>query len=109
MNLIKYIQRQKSFSEQTFGPGDRTIGVTKHVAKELNEIVDDYNAWKPTLGEWVDVFILALEGMWRTGASPQEIVKAINAKMSKNERRRWPNWREKSADEPIEHVRGEHG
>ena len=101
MDLIKHLQRQRKFSEATFGPGARTSGVIDHIQKELAEIEAD----PLDLEEWVDVILLALDGAWRTGASPQEVADAIDAKMTKNEGREWPDWREVGQGKAIEHVR----
>ncbi len=79
---------QRSWSKRTFGPSLRTLGVTEHIAKELDEIRAD-----PTdLEEWVDVMILGFDGAWRTGAEPQEILEAYISKMEKNFARTWPDW-----------------
>lgn len=101
MDLIEHLQRQREFSEATFGPGQRTSGVIDHIQKELREVEED----PLNLEEWIDVILLALDGAWRTGATPQEIAAAIDAKMTKNENREWPDWREVGQDQAIEHVR----
>lgn len=96
-----HLQHQREWSERTFGPGARTLGVIDHIRKELSEIEAD-----PTdLSEWADVIILAFDGAWRTGAEPQEIIAAIKAKQAKNEEREWPDWHEAPPDQAIEHVR----
>lgn len=96
-----HIQRQKEWSSTTFGPGRRTAGVIAHIRKELDEIAAD-----PTdIGEWVDVIVLALDGAWRAGGQPQEIIDAIVAKQARNEARTWPDWRTMTEDDPIEHDR----
>jgi hypothetical protein len=69
MNLAGYVATQREWSERTFGPGSRHEGVVDHIKKELREIEQ-----KPEdVMEWVDVTILALDGAWRTGASPDHI------------------------------------
>jgi hypothetical protein len=96
-----HLTRQREWSEITFGPGARTLGVLNHIRSELDEIEAD-----PTdLEEWVDVVILAFDGAWRAGWEPQEIIDAIVAKQSKNEARTWPDWRTMSQDQAIEHDR----
>ena len=96
-----HLAHQREWSERTFGPGQRTLGVLDHIGKELDEIRAD-----PTdLGEWVDVIILAFDGAWRHGWEPQQIIDAIKAKQAKNEARTWPDWRTMSADKAIEHDR----
>lgn len=101
-DLVAHIRGQIEFSMRTFGPGRRTEGVAAHIAKELDEI----RSSPGDVREWVDVILLALDGAWRTGATPEEIAGAIAAKQRKNEARQWPDWREMPADGPIEHVKG---
>jgi hypothetical protein len=97
----KHLAHQREWSEATFGPGTRLLGVLDHIRKELKEIEDD-----PTdLGEWVDVIILAFDGAWRAGWEPQQIIDAIKAKQARNEARTWPDWRTASSDRAIEHIR----
>lgn len=98
-----HLTRQREWSERTFGPGPRTLGVLDHIRKELQEIEDDPS----DLREWVDVVILALDGAWRAGWQPQEIIDAIRAKQARNEARTWPDWRTMSADQAIEHDRSQ--
>lgn len=100
-DLIKHLERQRRFSNLTFGPGMRTNGVVDHIRKELREI----EANPGDIEEWVDVILLALDGAWRAGHQPVDICKAIAAKQTKNENRQWPDWRTQSADRAIEHDR----
>lgn len=100
-SFLAHLYRQRDWSAVTFGPGLRTKGVSAHIRKELLEIEAD-----PTdVKEWIDIAILGLDGAWRTGASPEQIVLTLAAKQAKNEAREWPDWRAASQDEPIEHVR----
>lgn len=96
----EHLTRQRSWSLKTFGPGLRTQGVLDHIRKELLEIEDE-----PLSLEWIDVIILALDGAWRAGYTPHEIIEGIKNKQAKNERREWPDWRLSSENEAIEHVR----
>lgn len=102
MELETFIKRQRRFSRKTFGPGERLDGVVAHIRKELREV-------KKTKGrdivEWADVIILALDGAWRQGFTPAEICEALDAKLQKNTKRDWPDWRT-AGPGPIEHVRG---
>jgi hypothetical protein len=102
MDLIKHLHRARDFSLKTYGPGIRTKGVIDHITKELKEIEKD-----PTdLKEWIDVVILGFDGAWRAGYTPEEIVEALEAKQTKNENRKWPDWRDADPNKAIEHVRG---
>lgn len=106
LDLVKHLERQRRFSLSTFGPGDardRVAGLVDHIAKELREILAEPN----DLEEWIDVAILAFDGAWRTGASPELIAGALRAKLAKNEARQWPDWRTAEPGKAIEHLRGE--
>lgn len=101
MNLIEHLREQKAFSEATFGPGYRTNGIISHILKELDEIMlDPFD-----LTEWIDVVLLALDGAWRVGYSPEEIAEALSAKLQQNKQRTWPDWRTSDPDKAIEHDR----
>lgn len=102
-DMLAHLARQAAWSELTFGPGARTKGVVDHIRKELREIEAD-----PTdLTEWIDVVILALDGAWRAGGSPEQIIRTIVAKQTKNEGRAWPDWRTADPDKAIEHDRSQ--
>ncbi|MGO4700242.1 dATP/dGTP pyrophosphohydrolase domain-containing protein [Dyella sp. 2RAB6] len=100
-DFAAHLLRQRYFSERTFGPGYRAKGVVAHIRKELNEI----ESAPADLTEWIDVAILALDGAWRSGATPQQIIDALVAKQAKNEGRAWPDWRTMDPDSAIEHDR----
>lgn len=104
-DLIVHLHRQIAFSECTFGPGARPQGVIDHIRKELKEI----EAHPGELSEWVDVILLALDGAWRAGHTPEQIAFGIYDKQMKNERRAWPDWRTADPAKAIEHVRGADG
>lgn len=96
-----HFQRQREWSEKTFGPGNRVNGVLSHIRKELKEVEADPS----DVTEWIDIAILAFDGAWRNGATPQQIIDTLINKQIKNESREWPDWRLMSEDEAIEHVR----
>jgi hypothetical protein len=104
-DLISHLERQRCWSENTFGPGVRTEGVCDHIRKELREI----EAKPHDLSEWIDVALLALDGAWRAGYTPTEICEALAAKQRKNESRKWPDWRTAEQGKAIEHVRSAAG
>ncbi|MFY3302620.1 dATP/dGTP pyrophosphohydrolase domain-containing protein [Achromobacter xylosoxidans] len=101
-DFVAHLARQAEFSARTFGPGARVAGVCDHIRKELIEVETSGGDLK----EWVDVIILGLDGAWRSGATPQEIIAAIVAKQAKNEARTWPDWRTVDPSKAIEHDRG---
>jgi hypothetical protein len=123
LDLVEHLRRQSQFSRRTFGPGTRTVGIADHIEKELLEVREaaataanaelsgalDRSHRDDLLAEWIDVAILAFDGAWRTGASPEEIVAALVAKQAKNEARKWPDWRSADPNKAIEHDRTAEG
>jgi hypothetical protein len=104
MDMIVRMERQFDFSAKTFGPplfGSSVYGVIDHIRKELVEI----EAQPTDLEEWIDVVMLALDGAWRAGHSPEAILAQWDAKQAKNEGRSWPDWRTHDPDAAVEHDR----
>ena len=99
MEIKEYIRQQIEFSEKTFGPGERTVGLLDHIKKELDEVEAD-----PAGMEWIDVIILALDGAWRVGCSPEMIEYLLIAKLEINKNRKWPDWRTAEQGRAIEHI-----
>lgn len=96
--LREVLANQKDWSLRTFGPGKRTIGITKHIEKECAEVRENPN----DLSEWVDIIILAMDGYWRAGGQPGMLLYSIIAKQAVNRERTYLKTNE---DEPSEHVR----
>ncbi len=112
LDLKQHLIRQMAYSHATFGPGTRTAGVIDHIRKELVE-VEESNGSSP---EWVDVVILALDGLTRQlafcngkRADPSTVAdmvcSMILGKQSRNEAREWPDWRTADPDKAIEHKK----
>ena len=99
--LEEYLEDQIEWSKRTFGEGKRTEGILKHIEKEIIEVRKS----PEDLLEWIDIAILALDGAWRAGYQPEEIVMALVEKQEINFGRKWnvPG----SENEPVEHVRSE--
>jgi hypothetical protein len=120
------IETQRTWSRETFGPDQRLHGVVDHILKELEEIVGTEalanilvdrmfgpsalrieQAGNPgDASEWADLIVLAIDGATRQGISPGDLIDAYHAKMEKNYRRQWPDWRDFGEHEAIEHIRG---
>lgn len=102
LDLVEHLYRQRDFSIKTFGPGQRCNGILDHIQKEMLEIREN----PCDLFEWIDVIILALDGAWRAGWSPEQIAAALLKKQTINENRRWPDWETLPRDgRAIEHIR----
>lgn len=83
-SIEELLYRQIPFSIKAFGEGERLEGILNHIREELNEIAVD-----PSLDEWADVILLALDGAWRQGYTPQAIAIAIETKQRENINRNW--------------------
>jgi hypothetical protein len=102
LDLNNHLERQRAFSFKTFGPpNNNSTGLIDHIRKELIEIEED----PLDIYEWIDVVILALDGALRAGYSPAEIVYALEAKQTKNEGRKWPDYRTAEPGKAIEHIK----
>jgi len=118
VDLRTHLIRQIVFSRATFGPGERRQGVIDHIRKELVEI-ENAESQRERVGEWVDVVILGLDGLWRAidalkgldnhdgdaDAIALTAVVEIVKKQRRNEARKWPDWRTADPNKAIEHVR----
>lgn len=96
--LREYIQRHKDWSQSTFGSGQQTEKICNHIAKELIEI----RAKPDDLYEWIDIIILAIDGAWRAGFSPVQIINALITKQAVNFEREWNLG---NGNEPNEHKK----
>jgi hypothetical protein len=96
--LREIIQSQKDWSIKTFGEEYQAEKICNHIEKELHEIRANPN----DLTEWVDVIILALDGAWRAGYSPIQIINAIIQKQAINREREWILGK---GNQPNEHKR----
>lgn len=99
MTLRTYLERQREWSLRIFGAGRRTIGITRHIEKELLEIQEQPD----DLTEWIDVMILAFDGYWRHGGQVADLMARLVEKQDINFARRWPP--QEPEDVPTEHLR----
>lgn len=116
MDLRTHLARQIAFSRATFGPGERRAGVADSINMKLRWkiLVPDVDAAEAA-SEWVDVVILALDGLTRALVTagvewpdvPAKACRMIEAKQARNETRIWPDWRKADPNRAIEHMRGE--
>jgi hypothetical protein len=122
LSLDTFLLLQRLWSARTFGPQSHRgpMGPLKHLKKEveeaLNSVATTVNAASPQdaadcreiqIEELADCFFLVVDAVWRSGVSPVEFRQALTTKLIKNRNRAWPDWREKDANDAIEHVRNE--
>jgi hypothetical protein len=99
VSFEEYYARQIEWSLATFGPSQRTKGVLNHIRKECDEAEND-----PTdLCEWIDIMILAMDGYWRHGGTPETLMQDLFVKQRVNMNRKWPP--PGPEDETVEHIR----
>ena len=101
--LENYLQRQMVWSEQAFGPGDRTEGVMKHLESEINEVRQAPFGSPERLEELADLMILTMDAVWRNGFTATQFYHALEAKQAKNKAREWGPWQ--PTDTPAFHVK----
>lgn len=97
----EFIDSKFAWSLETFGPGDRLNGVLAHVRQELSEIEADPK--DPV--EWADAILLLMDGACRQGIAGAQLLEALVNKQAKNVRRKWPDWRTHTENEPIRHIK----
>jgi len=100
-HLEEFLNDKQKWSEQTFGPGERTESVINHIREELEEVLEN----PKDVSEWCDVIILAFDGAWRAGHTTEQIIEGLVAKHLKNKARRWPDWRNYTNGEAINHIK----
>lgn len=113
-SMVQHLARQAAFSRATFGPGARTLGVQKHIAKEFHEI-NELKDEADRCHEWVDVAILGFDGLlrsisvaqptWTFDRIAERALEMFVGKQGRNEMRTWPDWRGQPEDVAIEHDR----
>lgn len=91
----------RDWSKATFGPGRRTKGLLEHIRRELDEVA----AAPDDLVEWVDVVLLAYDGYWRHGGTPEGFLDMVRYKFKVNQARKWPP--PAPDDQPNHHVKEE--
>lgn len=82
----EWIENQRTWSEATFGRGDRAAAILSHIECEVKEV----RQCPSDLEEWVDIILLSIDGARRQGYTGVEIVSAILEKQGINKRRSWP-------------------
>lgn len=94
-----FVENHRNWSYATFGTGRQTIGLIRHIEKELDEL----RQTPDELSEWIDVMILALDGYLRHGGTVENALRDMQAKQKINLARRWISAPEETT--PSEHDR----
>lgn len=107
VNMLDFFEVQRDWSYETFGPPEHRgpIGPLKHLEKEAKEAYEETDEAKRK-EEIADCLFLVFDAAHRAGMSYAELTRIASAKLAKNRRRTWPDWRTAPADSPIEHERG---
>jgi hypothetical protein len=72
-DLTSHLVHQAAWSELTFGPARGGLGCVNHIAKEVVEV----RAKPDDLEEWIDIVILAFDGLWRTDDRTPAVLAAV--------------------------------
>ena len=108
--------RKAAHSIAAFGLRQTDEGILDHLKKEIEEVRKAERP-KEKQREWVDIFMLSLDGLLRslireghlTTRAASEAVHMIRTKQTALEMREWPDWRTVAPDKAIEHVREKPG
>lgn len=98
-SLARFAEDHRVWSLKTFGAGYSTGRIIKHIEKELREIAAD----PADLVEWIDVIMLAMDGYWRNGGQPEELMNRLREKLKIVMARKYVV--PEDPDGPIEHDR----
>lgn len=93
-------EKQRVWSDETFGTGYRTSGVLNHIRKECDEIEAD----PQNVEEWGDLFALVCDGARRAGFDSDDIINQALRKLEINKTRKWG---EPDEHGTVEHIRDE--
>lgn len=93
------------WSDETFGPDDRRLGMIAHLKKEVVELEEGLSrsARAPVIqDELADCMMLLLDIASHSGLSANDLLFSVSAKLVINKNRKWgsPN-----PDGSIEHIR----
>jgi hypothetical protein len=97
--FFEFVEEHFEWSKKSFGSTKRTLGIIRHIEKELKEVEADPD----DLFEWIDVIILGIDGFCRHGGKPRELLAYLWSKFYRNRLRTYPF--PTSDDEPSEHLR----
>jgi hypothetical protein len=100
LNLTTYLKKHINWSKQAFGEGENTVGLCRHITKELEEIKQNPD----DVVEYADVLILLLDMLWRNGHTAEEFVTALKQKQQINFQRKW-HTENFQTGQPVEHVK----
>jgi hypothetical protein len=69
--LHNIIVKQMTWSNRTFGQGARSVGIARHIIKELGDLshAEEAENNDECRAEVVDIAILAIDGLWRSTAT----------------------------------------
>ena len=111
--LQEFWRQHSEWSQATFGSDLERgpIGPTKHLAKEVAEVLEHLESIEPfsaekLLEEFADCLFLLLDAVRRAKFTLPQLIKMAFVKLAKNKLRTWP--KPSTNNEPIEHVRGLH-
>ena len=104
INLVTFIHDHWAWSKRTFGEGDRTEGLLRHIERESDEVRQVHTP-DAALGQWVDIITLGIDGALRAGHTPLAVAQALVNKQTLNRSRRWPPLINQIPDQPTEHYR----
>lgn len=107
VSLEAILERQSEWSRKTFGKYShwRRFGLVDHLRKEIEEVFKELSEGGDALFEFVDVALLAFDGMMASGLCANSVMNNLLAKIEDNERRQWPKIEDQVPGKAVEHVK----
>jgi len=97
------VNRQRTWSTTQFGESVDLPRILNHITEATGDVEKE----PARLHNWIDIVLLAMDGAWRAGHSPKEVVQAIQDVQVRNIMRDWQNPGDLPIGEPIKHIRSQ--
>jgi NTP pyrophosphatase (non-canonical NTP hydrolase) len=88
--LQKLMDDIREWSDATFGEGQRTIPILRHLIKEVPEAIEacDRDA-ETAIYEFADCMMLLLDAVNHHGISAEDLMLSVRTKLERNKNRKW--------------------
>lgn len=75
LNFETFLLEWMQASARFYGPGELTAQKLRDIADDINHIHEH----GPSILFWIDIMLEALDGCWRSGYTPEQIVEGMRS------------------------------